>query len=202
MKNVVIKEVKTNKGVEMFNLVSNYADIHVNNEIFNLTRTYLLKKGDLSNAKLKFRLFGYNPVYSKEADVIAFFDPAINHKNFADISFTNEWNPEKQDYYPITAKGDYKRMFNQYTVVQEFESLRLSYEKKIEDLIDDVYSNFNYKKLDNSKAFYVEPLVIDKEDDESLNLDGIEIPIGVEYDSDNGELKPVGTYIKPQKAID
>ena len=64
--------------------------------------------GNLSNTNIKFRLYGNNPVYSKEPDVIAFFSPMKNHKSFADISFTNEWKPERQDYYPLTGKNDYR----------------------------------------------------------------------------------------------
>ena len=202
MKNVDIKDVKTDTGVEMTNLVSSNADIHVSNEIFNLNKTYILKKGDLSNTKLKFRMFGYDPVYSKDADIIAYFDPSINHKNSADISFTNEYEPDQQDYYPLTAKSDYKRMMNQYTVVQEYETLRLSYTDKIKDVDDDSSGKFDYRKLDNSKFFYFEPLVINDENGESINLDGVEIPVGVEFDSANGEIKSVGTYLKPQRAID
>ena len=161
----------------MSNLVSLYGDIHVSNEIFNLTKTYLLKKGDLSNSKLKFRLYGDNPVYSKEADIIAFFAPNKNHKDFANISFTNEWGPDKQDYYPLTAKNDYKRMFNQYTAVQEYETMRLAYEERIKDLNDDFSSKLEYLKLDYNRPYYYggSSFYIASE---SVNLDGVEIPVG------------------------
>ena len=202
MDNVVIRDVKTDKGVNMFNLVSMYGNIHVSNEIFNLTKTYLLKNGDLSNTSLKFRLFGDNPTYSKDPDIIAFFAPRINHKNFADISFTNVSHSDSQDYYPLIAKGDYKRMFNQYTVVQEFEILRLAYEDRIDDLHDDIYGNFDYRRVNNSKAFYVDLGEEVSTDGESVNLDGIDIPLGFEFNSVSGELKAVGTRIKPQRAMD
>ena len=186
----------------MFNLVSTYGNIHVSNEIFNLTKTYLLKKGDLSNTKLKFRLYGDNPVYSSEPQIIAFFAPRINHKSYADISFTNIWNPDRQDYYPLIAKGDYKRMFNQYTVVQDFETLRLAYDQRIKDLNDDSYSKFDYRKLDNSKSFYVEQNSEIYSDGESINLDDIDIPVAIEFDSANREFKPVGSHLKPMVAQD
>jgi hypothetical protein len=201
MDNVIIRDVKTDNGVNMSNLVSTYGNIHVSNEIFNLAKTYLLKKGDLSNSKLKFRLYGYNPVYSKDPDIIAFFDPSLNHKNYTDISFTNVWHPEKQDYYPLISREDYKLMFDQYTVVQDFETLRLSYRDKIVDVNDDFYSRFELRKLDKSKSFYVEPSIIN-ENGENINLDDIDIPVGVEFDSVSGELKSVGSIIKPQKAMD
>ena len=201
MDNVVIKDIKTDTGVNMNNLVSMYGDIHVSNDIFNLTRTYLLKKGDLSNTKLKFRLFGDNPSYSKEPDIIAFFAPKVNHKNYADISFTNEWHVEKQDYYPLTAKHDYKRMFNQYTVVQEFETLRLAFEDRIKELNDDFSSKLDYLKLDYYKPFYFgdSSIFIDSE---SVNLNDVDIPVGIEFDSVNGELKSSGSYVKSQRAVD
>ncbi len=202
MDNVVIKDVKTNTGVNMFNLVSTFANIHVSNEIFNLKQTYLLRKGDLSNTSLKFRLFGDNPKYSKDPDIIAFFAPMKNHKSFADISFTNEWKPEKQDYYPLISKNDYKRMFNQYTVVQDFETMRLAYEMRVDDLHDEIYNKFDHRKFNNSKAFYVDYGNELYSDSETINLDDIEIPAGLEFDSASGELKPVGNYIKPQRAMD
>ncbi|MBR4570058.1 MAG: hypothetical protein IKO19_05255, partial [Candidatus Riflebacteria bacterium] len=201
MDNVVIGDVKTNTGVNMFNLVSTYATIHVSNEIFNLKQTYLLKKGDLSNTSLKFRLYGDNPKYSREPDIIAFFAPMINHKSFADISFTNEWKPEKQDYYPLTAKGDYRRMFNQYTVVQDFETLRLAYEEIIKDYNDDAIERFNFRKVNHSKAFFVDNSQIQTNGD-VINLDDLDIPVGVEFDSASGELKAVGSQVKPQRAMD
>ena len=201
MDNVVIGDVKTDQGVNMFNLVSTYGDIHVSNEIFNLTKTYLLKRGDLSNAKIKFRLYGDNPVYSKEADIIAFFSPTKNHKDFANISFTNEWGPDKQDYYPLTAKNDYKRMFNQYTVVQEYETIRLAYEERIKEINDDFSSKLEYLKLDYNRPYYYgeSSLHIDSE---SVNLDEIDIPLSVEFDSVSGELKPAGSYEKSMVAKD
>ena len=202
MDNVVIRDVKTDKGVEMFNLVSTFANIHVSNEIFNLYKTYLLKKGDLSNTILKFRLYGDNPIYSRDVDIIAFFAPMINHKSYADISFTNEWHPERQDYYPLTAKGDYRRMFNQYTVVQDFETLRLAYEEIIKDYNDEANDRFNYRKLNHSKTFFVDYSSTDSSDGEVVNLEDIDIPVGVEFDSARGELKSVGSHVKPQRAID
>jgi hypothetical protein len=186
----------------MNNLVSTYGNVHVSNEIFNLTKTYLLRMGNLSNTNIKFRLYGNNPVYSKEPDVIAFFSPMKNHKSYADISFTNEWRTEKQDYYPLTGKNDYRRMFNQYTVVQDFETMRLAYEKRLEDLHDDAYGKFDYRKLDNSKSFYVNNAYDISSDGEMINLDDIEVPVGIEFDSANGELKAVGTHLKAQRAAD
>ena len=200
MDNVVIRDVKTDKGVEMFNLVSTFANIHVSNEIFNLYKTYLLKKGDLSNTTLKFRLYGDNPIYSRDVHIIAFFAPMINHKSFADISFTNEWHPERQDYYPLTAKGDYRRMFNQYTVIQDFETMRFAYEDKINELNNDTNGIFAFREIDNSKLFYVNPSSEVYTDGESINLDDTEIPVGVEFDTANNELKSVGSYVKPQVA--
>ncbi|MBR4330952.1 MAG: hypothetical protein IKP71_14015, partial [Candidatus Riflebacteria bacterium] len=202
MDNVIIRDVKTNTGVNMFNLVSTFATIHVSNEIFNLKQTYLLRKGDLSNTSLKFRLFGDNPKYSKDPDIIAFFAPMKNHKSFADISFTNEWKPEKQDYYPLISKNDYKRMFNQYTVVQDFETMRLAYEIRVDDLHDEIYNKFDHRKFNNSKAFYVDYGNELYSDSETINLDDVEIPVGLEFDSASGELKSVGNYIKPQRAMD
>ena len=202
MNNVIIADVKTNTGVNMFNLVSTYATIHVSNEIFNLKQTYLLKKGDLSSSNLKFRLFGDNPKFSGEPDIIAFFAPLKNHKAYADISFTNEWKPEKQDYYPLTAKNDYKRMFNQYTVVQDFETLRLAYEDRIDDLHDDIYGNFDYRRVNNSKAFFIDFGEEVSTGGESVNLEDVDIPVSVEFDSASGELKVVGSQVKAQKAVD
>jgi hypothetical protein len=202
MDNVVIRDIKTDKGVEMNNLVSTYGNIHVSNEIFNLNNTYLLRKGDMSNSSIKFRLFGDNPVYSSDADIIAFFSPSRNHKDFANISFTNENTPEKQDYFPLTSKDDFKRMFNQYTVVQEIQSLHLAYEERVEDLSDDSFTNFDYRNLGNSKLFYVDPNSQIFVDSESVNLDDIDIPVGLEFDSASGELKAVGSQVKPQRAVD
>ena len=202
MDNVIIRDIKTNTGVNMFNLVSTFANIHVSNEIFNLKQTYLLRKGDLSNTKLKFRLYGYNPIYTRDVDIIAFFAPMINHKNFADISFTNEWQPERQDYYPLTAKGDYRRMFNQYTVVQDFETLRLAYEEIIQNYNDEVNGRFNYRNTSNKKSFFVDYSSDVSSDGEVINLEDVDIPVGVEFDSASGELKPVGSHIKPQRAVD
>lgn len=202
MDNVVIKDIQTDKGVDMFNLVSMYGNIHVSNEIFNLTQTYLLKMGDLSNTKLKFRLFGDSPSYSKDPDIIAFFSPKVNHKMYADINFTNEGMPGHQDYIPLIAKGEFKRMFNQYTVVQEIESLRLAFEDRIEDVHDDSYYRFDYRKLNNSKSFYVDSSSDIYANGESINLGDIEIPVGVEFDSANGELRAVGTHLKPMVAED
>ena len=202
MDNVVIRDIQTDKGVNMFNLVSMYGNIHVSNDIFNLTKTYLLKMGDLSNNSLKFRIFGDNPSYSKEPDIIAFFSPRVNHKNYADISFTNEGMPGHQDYTPLIAKGNYRHMFNQYTVVQEIDALHLAYEERIVDLHDDEYVKFDYRKLDNSKAFYVAPSSDIYTDGESINLDDVDIPVGIEFDSASGELKSIGTHVKPIVAED
>ena len=202
MDSVDIRDVKTDTGVNMFNLVSMYGNIHVSNEIFNLTQTYLLKKGDLSNSSIKFRLFGDKPSYSKDPDIIAFFAPRVNHKNYADISFTNIWHPGSQDYYPLIAKGDYKNMFNQYTVVQEFETIRLAYEEKIDDLHNDVYNKFDFRKHDNSRAFYVDYGYGITSEGDTVNLDDVEIPVGVEFDSASGELKSVGSHVKPQPSVD
>ena len=158
--------------------------------------------GDLSNTSLKFRLFGDNPSYSKEPDIIAFFAPRVNHKSYADISFTNVWHPGSQDYYPLIAKNDYKNMFNQYTVVQEYETIRLAYHERIADFHDDVYGKFDYRKYNNSKAFYVDFGEEVSTDGESINLDDVEIPVGIEFDSASFELKSVGSHIKPQVAED
>ena len=93
-------------------------------------------------------------------------------------------------------------MFNQYTVVQEIETIRLAYEDRIEDVHDDSYYKFDYRKLDNSKSFYVDPSSNIYTDGESINLDDIEIPVAVEFDSANGELKAVGSHLKPMVAED
>ena len=202
MDNVVIRDIKTDTGVNMFNLVSMYGNIHVSNDIFNLTKTYLLKNGDLSNTKLRFRLYGDNPIYSRDVDIIAFFAPMINHRSFADISFTNEWHPQRQDYYPLTAKGDYRHMFNQYTVVEDFETLRLAYEERVEVINNWVIGKFDNRKPNNSKAFYVDYGTEISTDGESINLEEVGISAGLEYDSASGELKAVGSQVKPQRAVD
>ena len=36
----------------------------------------------------------------------------------------------------------------------------------------------------------------------NLNLDDIEIPAGLEFDSASGEIKAVGSQVKPQRAMD
>ena len=80
--------------------------------------------------------------------------------------------------------------------------MHLAYDDRIRDLNDDNNGRFDYRKLDNSKTFYVgygEELSIEGE---SVNLDGIDIPLGFEFNSVSGELKAVGTRIKPQPAVD
>ena len=202
MDNVVIKEVKTAKGVDMFNLISMYGNIFVDNSHFDLTKTYLLKMGDLKTPDLKFRIFGDNPKYDKGPDIIAFFAPKVNHKMYANISFEDNEKPGRQDYIPLIAKGSYKKMFNQYTVVQEIYALHLAYEERIEDVDDESYNKFDYRKLDNSKSFYVEPNADIYSDGETVNLDDVDIPVAIEFDSVNGELKPIGTHLKPMVAED
>ena len=93
-------------------------------------------------------------------------------------------------------------MFNQYTVVQDFETLRLSYEERMNDLADDAYCSYDFRKNDNSKLFYVEPSSDVFTDGESVNLNDIDIPVGLEFDSASGELKAVGSHIKPQRAVE
>jgi hypothetical protein len=112
------------------------------------------------------------------------------------------WRPEKQDYYPLTAKGDYRRMFNQYTVVQDFETLRLAYEDKINDVNSDIHGIFAYREIDNSRLFYVYPTSDVYTEGESINLNDVDIPVGVEFDSASSELKSIGSHIKPHPAVD
>ena len=39
-------------------------------------------------------------------------------------------------------------------------------------------------------------------DGESVNLEDIDIPVAIEFDSASGELKSIGTHLKPQPAVD
>ena len=93
-------------------------------------------------------------------------------------------------------------MFNQYTVVQDFETLRLAYEEIIQNYNDEVNDRFNYRNTSNKKSFFVVYSSDVSSDGEIINLEDVDIPVGVEFDSASGELKPVGSYVKPQKAID
>ena len=122
MDNVTISNVKTQTGVDLNGLFSHYADIHVSNRYFSLSKVYLLRNGNLSNSDTNFRLFGWKPEYSSNSDIIAYFVP--NSRNqWANIEFIDMGQIGKKPYIVLSAKDGFNRMFDEYTVVQQIDAI-------------------------------------------------------------------------------
>ena len=94
----------------------------------------------------------------------------------------------------MTIKGD------NFIVLEIFNIWCCSW--RIEIINNAVNGRFDNRKLNNSKAFYVDYSDDVLTDGDSVNLEDVDIPAGIEYDSASGELKAVGTHIRPQRAVD
>ena len=129
MNNVNIGNVETTQGVDLNGLMSFYADIHVDHRYFSLSNVYLLHNGKLSNTDTKFKLYGFRPQWDNESDVIAYFVPREG-RPFAAIDFIDKGKVGSKDYYALTAKSGFNRMFDEYTVVQRIEAMNKEFYSK------------------------------------------------------------------------
>lgn len=169
MDNVTISNVITKTGVDLNGLFSHYADIHVSNRYFSLSKVYLLRNGDLSNSDTKFRLYGWQPRWSSDPDIISYFVPTSKWQ-WANIDFIDMGNIGKKPYIVLTAKDTYTRMFDEYTVVQQIEAIQGEFMDTHEKFMASYLDSFDLRNefQDNLDSYKV--YSDDDDEDQRLKL--------------------------------
>ena len=169
MDNVTINNVITKTGVDLNGLFSHYADIHVSNRYFSLSKVYLLRNGDLSNSDTKFRLYGWQPRWSSDPDIISYFVPTSKWQ-WANIDFIDMGNIGKKPYIVLTAKDTYTRMFDEYTVVQQIEAIQGEFMDTHEKFMASYLDSFDLRNefQDNLDSYKV--YSDDDDEDQRLKL--------------------------------